>query len=313
MVIIVTILWGIWEIVTHASTVGWVIDKWHGFHVQTAASASSSPSTGWAWISSPGIIPALVFICGVLWLTAQLSRPSESTSEGPLLKRTRAMATKLGKFVSDNEGNVTAIHFLYDAKFRIPVDKLFSELAAVEVCDILEGDWVINPQLQTAKNIRENVIAQLMKCADRLQAKQSAPRSKLVGELEAGKFTVFGDSISGGVRIYSTNLCIKLRVTNKEPREVTVKRAGLKLTLDGEAYRGIKTSLWYPNSGKDFMERITDQTPIRHAIATTGLLEFTVEGLKRPDRGVAADVSITLIDEFEIQHTIRNKRLWIAV
>ena len=228
-----------------------------------------------------------------------------------LLGRTRSLIKNLSRFVDENDGNVTAIHYLYDARFRTQVDKLFSELSAEEVCDIVEGDWVINPQVQTARNIRENIIDRLRGCAERLKAKQSAPQSELVGEIESGKFTVRGDSVSDGKRIYSTNLCVKLRVTNKEKIETTLKRAKAMMTIAGETYRGTKTSLWYPEHGKDFLERITDKTPIRHAVATVGFLEFTIEGLRCPQRGVYADVTVILIDEFDVPHSIRNRDLWI--
>jgi len=205
------------------------------------------------------------------------------------------------------------MHFLYDANFRTPIDKLFSELAAEEVCDIVEGDWVINPPLQTAKNIRENVIPNLRKASERLEAKQSAPHSKLVGEIESGKFTVRGDGIYHGEETHSANVCVKLRVTNKENIEATVKRANLKIvTPDGNTYRGVKTILWYPEDAPDFLDKITYQTPIKHGPATMGEIEFFVEGIKTPRQGLKADVSVTLIDEFDVPHTIRNRNLWIA-
>jgi hypothetical protein len=240
------------------------------------------------------------------WETRPTVKPSS------LLRRTRAMVKKLRAFVDENEGDVTRIHFLYDARFRIPVDNLFSELAAEEVCDILEGDWVINPQIQTASNIRESVIPNLVRSADRLEAKRSAPRSKLVGEIESGKITVHGESVAYGKRTYTSNVCVTLRVTNQEKIETTVKRANAQITIGGKTYRGTKTSLWYPKDGRDLLEKLTSDTPIRHGVATVGSLEFTVEGLKRPDRGIAADVTVTLVDEFDLPHKIRNKSLWIA-
>jgi hypothetical protein len=239
------------------------------------------------------------------------TRPSTLDSSS-LLKRVRSAIKRLSNFVDENEGNVTAIHFLYDAKFRTEVDKLFSELAAEEVCDVVAGDWVINPQIQTTKNIRENIIGPLSTSADRLEVKRSAPRSKLVGELESGTFTVRGEGFSDGARTFSTNLCVKLRVTNREKIETTVKRANLRITVGGETYRGTKTSLWHPQDGKDLLEKITDVTPIRHGVATVGSLEFTIDGLKCPNHGVEADVTVTLIDEFDLPHPIRNKSLWIA-
>ena len=207
---------------------------------------------------------------------------------------------------------MTAIHFLYDAKFRTPVDKIFSELAAEEVCDIVEGDWVVNPQVQTAKNIRENVIGRLAKCADRLEAKQSAPRSKIVGEIESGKFGVSASSASYGKTLHTVAVVLRLRVTNKEKLETTVKRADMRMTANGETYSAHRQSLWSFEDRPDLLEKITDKTPIRQGVATTGSLEFLVEGLKRPDRGINADVTVTLIDEFDVPHRIRNKSLWIS-
>ena len=108
-------------------------------------------------------------------------------------------------------------------------------------------------------------------------------------------------------------MCVTLRVTNWEKIETTLKRASLKgITVNGETYRGHKTMLWYPEDGPDLLKKITNTTPIRHGPATVGSLEFTVEGLKCPQHGLSADVSVTLIDEFDLPHVIRNRELWIA-
>lgn len=275
--------------------------------------------TALAFVNSQWLRPVnltLVVFVGVILamlLHAYWETRTSRSGSGSLVKRTRRLARNLAAFVEKNEGNVTAIHFLYEANFRARVDRTLSELAAEEVCDILEGDWVINPQIQTVKNIRENVIVQLTKSADRLEVKQSAPRSKLIGEIQAGKFTVFGESVDNGQRTYTTNVCVQLRVTNKERIATTLKRAIFEIRVGGDTYRGVKTSLWNPRDGKDLLQYITNKTPIQFAIATTGLLEFTVPGFKHPDRSINADATVVLIDEFDVQHRIRNKNLWVTV
>jgi hypothetical protein len=300
------ILWDIWILAGHASTAQSV---WGWLHPSSSATTTNTPPT-WAW--SEHIVPNIPLFIGLLWLTAILVWPTLSAC-GSLLRRTRSWIKKLNVFLNDNEGNVSAIHFLYDAKFRIPIDKLFSELAAQEVCDVVEGDWVINPQVQTAKNIRENVIPNLARACARLEAKQTAPRSKLVGEIESGKFTVRGDGVYHGSQTHNANICVKLRVTNRENIETTVKRANLKIvTGDGTVYRGVKTVLWYPESKPDFLEKITYKTPIRHGPATVGEIEFFVDGIHATGHGLTGDVSVTLVDEFDVSHIIRNRKLWIA-
>jgi hypothetical protein len=304
--IVGSILWFVWELVGHASVFDWVADRWQR-HAHTVANTIPQPQPQ---LQHQGYGPLIFFGLGLVWLTVLMYWPR--LSSGSLLRRTRILIRDLNNFIYKNEGNVYAIHFGYDAKFRARVDMTFSELAAAEIIEVIDGDWVINPQTQTVKNIRENVIERLERLADQLKRRQSAPRSKLVGELEAAKTTVFGEGRENGKKIYSTNLCIKMRVTNEKAREVTVKRASVKITIDGETFTGVKTMLWTAPKGRDLLDAITSETPIRHAIATTGSLEFTVSGWKRPERACAADVSVTLIDEFDVPHLIRNKHLWIA-
>jgi hypothetical protein len=308
LMFIVGFILDVWWIAGQASTGNYVLSLLHPSKTPSPASSTLSQM----WRPPNAVVPTLLLFAGLIWLTALLVLPTLAAKRGSLLKRTRSLAKELTAFLNDNEGNVTAIHFNYDAKFRLRVDKIFSELAAQETVDFVEGDWVINPQTQTAKNIRENIIARLNVASDRLLAKQSAPRSKLVGEIESGKFTVRGESASYGKVTPSGNVCVTLRVTNREKIETTLKRASLKITVNGETYRGHKTMLWYPEDSPDLLKKITNTTPIRHGPATVGSLEFTVEGLKCPKHGLSADVSVSLIDEFDLPHVIRNRELWIA-
>jgi hypothetical protein len=57
-------------------------------------------------------------------------------------------------------------------------------------------------------------------------------------EIESGKFTMRGESSSFGKVTPSVNVCVVLRVPNKEKIETTLKRANLQMTVGGETYRG---------------------------------------------------------------------------
>ncbi|MGA7219769.1 MAG: hypothetical protein WBX38_15720, partial [Candidatus Sulfotelmatobacter sp.] len=61
----------------------------------------------------------------------------------------------------------------------------------------------------------------------------------------------------------------------------------------------------------DLIEKI-EAHPIRQGIGSVGYLEFFIGGLKQPDTRVMADVSVTLFDEYDAPHVIRNEALWIA-
>jgi hypothetical protein len=105
----------------------------------------------------------------------------------PLPERARQLAKELEAFINANSGtggpDVYKINFLYAAHYRDKVDRMLNELAAEQIFDVCE-DWVINPQTQTAKNIRANIIARLNSLADRLDAKNAVkarPVSKNVG------------------------------------------------------------------------------------------------------------------------------------
>jgi hypothetical protein len=308
--IIGSIVWFIWEIVGHVSVLDWVADKLH--KTQTGAVTATKVLPLPHQPIGHHLYPPLALFCiGLLWLTVLLIWPTVSARGRSLLRRTRLLIKDLTAFVETNEGNVYAIHWDYDAKFRSRVNTIFSELAARELIIVAE-DYEINPQTQTAKNIRENILDRLNKLADRLEARQSAPRSKLVGEIESGKFTVSGSVSSHGTTIPNVNVCVMIRVTNSKPIETTLKRASLKLTVAGNTYVGHKQTLWNLRDGPDLLQTITAKTPIRHGPATVGSLEFNVQGLARPQHSLAADTSVTLIDEFEVPHVIRNRQLWIA-
>ena len=141
---------------------------------------------------------------------------------------------------------------------------------------------------------------------------EAEPQSNIVGEIESGKFTIRGEGADHGVVSYSTNLCLRLRVTNKEKSEATVKRAELEITIAGITYQGRRMPLCSPARGVDLLSQITNANPIRHAVATVGSLEFWVEGLKCPSHAIEADVSVKITDEFDASHLIRNKALRIA-
>ena len=136
--------------------------------------------------------------------------------------------------------------------------------------------------------------------------------SNIVGEIESGTFTIRGEGVNHGTVTPSANLCVRLRVTNKEKAEATVKRAELEITIAGKTYRGVKMSLCGPREGADLLTQITNKNPIRQGVATIGALEFWIEGLKCPDHVIEADASVVLTDEFNTPHVIRNKTLRIA-
>jgi hypothetical protein len=304
--IVASIIWLMWELIGHASVFDWAIDKWQRLHGEASASVPSQPA-----LQHQLYAPLALFFVGLLWLTALLVWPTVSVKQRSLLRRVRSLLSELTAFIEKNEGNVFMIHYGYQAHFRHRVDQLFSELAAEEIYIVAE-DWEVNPATQTASNIRENVISRLTLLADRLEAKQSAPRSRLVGEIEDGKFGISGTSTSYGSVRHNVAVYLTLRVTKKVNIETTLKRAILRITVNGHTYTGHKQSLWALDAGPDLLQKITNKTPIRHGPATTGSLEFNVEGLERPRHGLAADVSVTLVDEFDVPHVIRNRNLWIA-
>jgi hypothetical protein len=256
-----------------------------------------------------------VFIFGVLWLTLVVMFSDRLLdSFGGKLRRLRSLVRQLTNFVDKNEGNTYKIHFGYDAEFRPRVDRMFSELAAEEIIEIVDGDWVINPQTQTAKNIRENVIARLERLADKLEKRQSAPRSKIVGSIEEAHVLSMGSGVDHGKQTRSTMIGFRLRVTNKARIETSVKRAHVIVRTDGEEYKGSNQALWLTSDKprKDFLKSISSETPITHSLPTEGWIDFLVDGLE-VTRGLIADVSVILIDEFEVPHVIRNRALRIAV
>jgi hypothetical protein len=59
------------------------------------------------------------FCCLRVWVTALVVSPTLAAKRGSLLRRTRSLIKELTGFVNDNEGNVSAIHHNYDAKFRL--------------------------------------------------------------------------------------------------------------------------------------------------------------------------------------------------
>jgi len=124
-------------------------------------------------------------------------------------------------------------------------------------------------------------------------------QSNIVGEIESGKFTIRGEGTDHGTLTYSTNLCVRLRLTNKGKSEAAVKRAELEITLAGTTYHGRRMSSCDPREGVDLLSQITNTNPIRHGVATIGSLEFWAEELKCPSHAIGADVSVKLTDEFD--------------
>ena len=137
-------------------------------------------------------------------------------------------------------------------------------------------------------------------------------QTNIVGEIESGKFTIRTASNNGGTITHSTNLCVRLRVTNRDRSEATVKRAELEMTVKGSTYRGVRMSICDPRHGVDLLSEITNKNPIRYGVASIGSLEFWIQGLECPDHVIEADVRVTLIDEFDQSHIIRNKSLRIS-
>jgi len=300
------LLWDVWLVLGHASTAQSV---WGWIHPARREPSLSSPSqanvTGWNLI-----IPQVMIVVGLLWLSILVFAPALF---GGQLRRLRALIKQLTRFVDKNEGNVYKIHFGYDADFRTRVDRMFSELAAEEIVEIVDGDWVVNPQTQTAKNIRENVIARLERLADKLEKRQSAPRSKIIGSIEEAHVLAMTSGVDRGKQTRSTMIGFRLRVTNKAKIETSVKRAHVIVRAGGEEYKGSNEALWLTSDKprKDFLKGISRDTPITHSLPTEGWIDFVVNGLEIT-RALTADVSVVLIDEFEVPHTIRNKWLRIA-
>lgn len=137
-------------------------------------------------------------------------------------------------------------------------------------------------------------------------------QSDIVGEIESARFTIRGEGIDHGKPTHSTNVCVRLRVTNREKAEATIKNAELEITIEGKTYHGVKMSLCDPREGADLLSKITAKNPLRHGVATTGALEFWIQGLKSPDNVVEADLSVALTDEFDSRHLIHKKGLRIA-
>jgi hypothetical protein len=115
--------------------------------------------------------------------SSDIDSPQCAASSPPTLptlpERARQLAKELDAFInthSDSRGpDVYKINFLYAAHFRDRVDKMLNELAAEQILDVFE-DWEINPQTQTARNIRSNIIDRLESLANRLEIKTSKER-----------------------------------------------------------------------------------------------------------------------------------------
>jgi hypothetical protein len=295
----------------------WKIVKWTWQRIsdyETAASLQQSLPKK-AWVMRTPATDTWIFLLGIAWLTIVVMFPDAlsgfSSGNKGLLRRVKALVNELTLFVDKNEGNVSAIHYLYDAKLRGRVDTTLSELAAQDLY-ILGEEWEINPQIQTAKNIRDNIIARFTTLADRLERRIAAPQSKIIGEIESGEFGVSGSSASYGKVIHSVNVSVTLRVTNKVKIETTLKRADIKLTIGRTTYVAHRQELWNWSTEPDLLKKITNETPIRQGPATIGELEFHVEGLQRPNQSTICDTSVVLFDEFDNPHVIRNRNLRIT-
>src|ERR1700722_15292228 len=81
--------------------------------------------------------------------------------------------TDLAEASRRNAPSVEAVHFGYAAHYHGRVEAMLNELASHGIYDVID-DWVINPQVQTDKNIRTNIVDRLYSLADRLEAKNRA-------------------------------------------------------------------------------------------------------------------------------------------
>jgi hypothetical protein len=147
---------------------------------------------------------------------------------------------------------------------------------------------------------------------------QSLPkmrRVKLIGSIEEGRFGIHGTNIRHGGIEHRVEVFVRLSVTNQENADATVKRAKLMIeTRDGKIFQGEIWEGLTPISTDPrplLMDKITYQTPIRHAVATKGWLQFNVSGLDGTS-SIEADVSVILSDEFDVPHIIRNPSLRVA-
>lgn len=171
-----------------AAIVRWCLAIWSGI---------SGPAV---WIIS--VLVFAVFLC-TLALAGSKLRPrieeAAQESAGPdsiayvpeLPERARQLAKELTEFIDAhprpnlsgitdlaevsrrNAPSVEAVHFGYAAHYHRRVEAMLNELASHSIDDVIE-DWVTNPQVQTDKNIRTNIIGRLYSLADRLEAKNKA-------------------------------------------------------------------------------------------------------------------------------------------
>jgi hypothetical protein len=132
------------------------------------------------WGLAVGAVLSIVLLTFVLLIHAYLAsiRTRRTVTKGdaaslPLLtlsERARALAKELIEFVDSKEFDPLKIAFGYDHRFKKCVNKMLSELGEEGVFDLME-DWVVNPRVQTAKNIRTNIAKRLYDLAARLEAK----------------------------------------------------------------------------------------------------------------------------------------------
>ena len=81
--------------------------------------------------------------------------------------------TDLAEVSRRNAPSVEAVHFGYAAHYHSRVEAMFNELASHGTYDVID-DWVINPQVQTDRNIKTNIIDRLYSLAARLESKSAA-------------------------------------------------------------------------------------------------------------------------------------------
>ena len=153
-----------------------------------------------------GLVLALVIFAALVvhaYFASTRTNPKaqEKKVPPPLSERARQLARELTVFIEAhprpnltgitdlaevsrlNAPSVQAIHFGYAAHYRSRVDAMLNELASHGIFDVID-DWVINPQVQTDKNIKTNIIDRLHSLADRLDAKSKSeirPPSRNVG------------------------------------------------------------------------------------------------------------------------------------
>jgi hypothetical protein len=131
-----------------------------------------------------------------------------------------------------------------------------------------------------------------------------------------------------GISSASTNpdgqgclLLLRVRITNRRNVDTTIKMAALSLEKDGMKLEGerqpvdsrghlVRFTDEFGNHQEqvlDLIQKVTYESPVHYRVASEGWLEFFVRGLHQPQGNTVADLTLTIIDEFDQPHVISAK------